>query len=69
MISQKSREQFFDRLYQEELKKKKKNDSEENNTATSSTVKNNNSRTRDEIVAHLYTDYFVRDTKLKTLQN
>ncbi|CDW82183.1 UNKNOWN [Stylonychia lemnae] len=66
LMNQKSRAEMFDRLHQEELKKLKLN-----NLSPQSQVKqeNSSSRTREEIVNHLYTDYFIRDTKLKSLQN
>eukprot|EP00347_Sterkiella_histriomuscorum_P020880 403336108 len=64
LSNQRSGDDLFERLHQEELKKLKKKE-----LSLEPKKQNSTSRTRDEIVNHLYTDFFIRDTKLKTLQN
>lgn len=55
-----NREELFERLHTEDLKKLKHSPNEKSKVLSPS-------RTKDEIIQHLYSDYFVRDTKLKTL--
>ena len=58
----KNREEFFARLHSEELKKLQQNQGQDSGKLLLSPT-----RTKEEIVQHLYTDFFIRDTKLKAL--
>lgn len=59
-----SRNEFFERLFNESLKKPK--DSMDETILSPNNLKVQ--RSRNDIVQHLYSDYFIRDSKLKTLQ-